>query len=39
MNGLFAEWLRSGKSFAVVDVGERLIRSLVGSMRRSGTGN
>jgi len=34
MNGLLAEWLRSGKSFPLVDVGERLIRSLVGSMRR-----
>ncbi|TXH84752.1 MAG: TetR family transcriptional regulator [Rhizobium sp.] len=36
MNGLLAEWLRSGKSFPLVDVGERLIRSLVGSMRRTG---
>jgi TetR/AcrR family acrAB operon transcriptional repressor len=35
MNGLFAEWLRSGKSFPVVDVGEKLVRSLIGSMRRS----
>ncbi|WP_113369787.1 TetR family transcriptional regulator [Rhizobium sp. SYY.PMSO] len=35
MNGLLAEWLRSDKSFPLVDVGERLIRSLVGSMRRS----
>ncbi|HEY0120231.1 MAG TPA: TetR family transcriptional regulator [Rhizobium sp.] len=34
MNGLFAEWLRSGKSFPVVDVGERLMRNLIGSMRR-----
>ena len=35
VNGLFAEWLRSGKSFPMVDVGERLVRSLIGSMRRS----
>ena len=35
MNGLFAEWLRSGKSFPVVDVGERLMRNLVGSMRQT----
>ncbi|AYG60990.1 TetR family transcriptional regulator [Rhizobium jaguaris] len=35
MNGLFAEWLRSGKSFPVVDVGEKLVRSLIGSMRLS----
>ncbi|MGY5780009.1 TetR family transcriptional regulator [Rhizobium sp. LEGMi135b] len=33
MNGLLAEWLRSGKSFPLVDVGERLIRSLISSMR------
>jgi TetR/AcrR family transcriptional regulator, acrAB operon repressor len=36
MNGLLAEWLRTGKSFSLVDVGERLLRSLVGSMRRDG---
>lgn len=36
MNGLLAEWLRTGKSFPLVDVGERLIRSLVGSMRNNG---
>jgi TetR/AcrR family acrAB operon transcriptional repressor len=36
MNGLLAEWLRTGKSFPLVDVGERLIRSLVGSMRNGG---
>lgn len=34
MNGLFAEWLRSSKSFPVTDVGERLVRSVIGSMRR-----
>ncbi|MBB3611741.1 TetR family transcriptional regulator [Rhizobium sp. BK602] len=34
MNGLFGEWLRTNKSFSVVDVGERLVRSLIGSMRR-----
>jgi hypothetical protein len=34
MNGLFAEWLRSGKSFPVIDVGERLVHSMIGSMRR-----
>ncbi|MGV1758733.1 TetR family transcriptional regulator [Rhizobium sp. P44RR-XXIV] len=39
MNGLLAEWLRTGKSFPLVDVGERLIRSLVGSMRHGGAGN
>ncbi|WP_267552553.1 TetR family transcriptional regulator [Rhizobium rhizogenes] len=39
MNGLFAEWLRSGKSFPLVDVGDRLIRSLVGSMRHGDAGN
>ncbi|WP_349956619.1 TetR family transcriptional regulator [Rhizobium sp. ZPR3] len=33
MNGLLAEWLRSGKSFPLVDVGERLVRSLIRSMR------
>ncbi|NLS16817.1 TetR family transcriptional regulator [Rhizobium sp. P40RR-XXII] len=33
MNGLLAEWLRSGKSFPLVDVGERLVRSLIHSMR------
>jgi AcrR family transcriptional regulator len=33
MNGLLAEWLRSGKSFPLVDIGERLIRSLIRSMR------
>jgi len=33
MNGLLAEWLRSSKSFPLVDIGERLIRSLIGSMR------
>ncbi|MDE1995381.1 MAG: TetR family transcriptional regulator, partial [Rhizobiaceae bacterium] len=35
MNGLFAEWLRSGKSFSVVDVGTRLVHSLIGSMRKA----
>lgn len=39
MNGLLAEWLRTGKSFPLVDVGERLIRSLVGSMRHSAASN
>ncbi|MEZ2222143.1 TetR family transcriptional regulator [Rhizobium sp. RCC_161_2] len=34
MNGLFAEWLRSGKSFPVIDVGERLVRSVIGSIRQ-----
>ncbi|MFJ6326362.1 MULTISPECIES: TetR family transcriptional regulator [unclassified Rhizobium] len=36
MNGLLAEWLRSSKSFSLVDIGERLIHSLVGSMRLKG---
>lgn len=38
MNGLFAEWLRSGKSFPVVQVGEKLVRSLIASMRRKSAG-
>jgi TetR/AcrR family transcriptional regulator, acrAB operon repressor len=38
MNGLFAEWLRSGKSFPLIEVGERLVASLIGSMRRTTAG-
>jgi AcrR family transcriptional regulator len=34
MNGLLAEWLRSGKSFPLLDVGEKLVHSLIGSMRQ-----
>lgn len=35
INGLFGEWLRSDKAFPLVDVGERLVVSLIGSMRRA----
>jgi TetR/AcrR family acrAB operon transcriptional repressor len=33
INGLFGEWLRSDKVFPLVDVGERLVAGLIGSMR------
>ncbi|PZM11498.1 TetR family transcriptional regulator [Rhizobium tubonense] len=33
VNGLFGEWLRSGKTFSLVEVGEKLVTTLIGSMR------
>jgi TetR/AcrR family acrAB operon transcriptional repressor len=37
VNGLFGEWLRSGKSFSLVEVGEKLVTTLIGSMRAPGS--
>lgn len=34
MNGLLAEWLRSNKVFGLVEVGERIVKGLIQSMRR-----
>jgi TetR/AcrR family acrAB operon transcriptional repressor len=39
VNGLFGEWLRSGKSFSLVEVGEKLVTTLIGSMRAPGSAN
>jgi hypothetical protein len=39
VNGLFGEWLRSGKSFSLVEVGEKLVTTLIGSMRAPRSAN